>query len=394
MEDNEEIRMKAGSRRAIVAALATTIVWIVGVALVTGQAGPGQKPLMAEDVFKNVQVLRGISVNEFMGTMGIFSASLGMSCGDCHQGDDSAWENFAVDNARKNTTRRMVTMMAAINKANFQGRQVVTCYSCHRGADRPKVTVDLAAFYGPAPENPNHIITQAPLAPSADQVLDKYIQALGGAQRLANLTSFVATGISVGYGPEAEKRPVEIFGRAPAQRTTVIHTANGDSTTTYDGQAAWISAPLRPVDVLALSGQDLESTRLEAVLSFPGQIKQALRNWRVGVPIAINGRDVQVVQGTSAGRVTATLYFDDESGLLVRLVRYTDSPVGPISTQTDYADYRDVAGVKIPYRWTVTWLDGRDSVELSQVRPNVQIDAARFARPGPPVRPPDKPATP
>ena len=104
----------------------------------------------------------------------------------------------------------------------------------------------------------------------------------------------------------------------------------------------------------------------------PGGIKQALTKWRVGFPATINDRDVQVVQGTSTGGALATLYFDAESGLLVRQVRYADSPVGRIPTLVDYADYREVAGVKMPYRWTVSWLDGRDNFELSEVQPNAR----------------------
>ena len=87
----------------------------------------------------------------------------------------------------------------------------------------------------------------------------------------------------------------------------------------------------------------------------------------------------------SAAHTPVRLFFDKESGLLVRLVRYTDSPVGLSPTQIDYADYRDVAGVKIPFRWTVTWLDGRATVELTDVQPNAAIDAAKFARPAVPA---------
>ena len=378
--------MKLGSRRTIVGVLGTTIVWAMAVVLASGQTGPADKPVVAEEVFKNVQVLKGISVNEFMGTMGVFSAALGMSCEDCHAADDSKWENYATDNPRKQTARRMVLMMAAINKTNFGGRQVVTCYSCHRGADRPKLTPNLATLYTTPPEDPNDFIGQARNAPPPDEVFDKYLKALGGAERLAALTSFVARGISVGYGPEGEKRPVEIFARAPGQLTRIIHTASGDSTTTYDGRSAWIAAPHRPVAVVSLTGHDLEGAKLDAALAFPGGIKQALTKWRVGFAATINDREVQVVQGTSTSGALATLFFDAESGLLVRQVRYADSPVGRIPTLIDYADYREVAGVKMPFRWTVTWLDGRDSFELEQVQPNVAIDAARFARPAAPAK--------
>ena len=92
---------------------------------------------------------------------------------------------------------------------------------------------------------------------------------------------------------------------------------------------------------------------------------------------------VQVVQGGTAGGegFFATLYFDDESGLLTRLLRYADSAVGRIPTQIDYAEYREVAGIMMPFRWTFTWLGGRDVYELTEVQPNVPIDATSFARP-------------
>jgi photosynthetic reaction center cytochrome c subunit len=359
--------------------------WLSSVVLTRGQTPPTGPP-MAEQVFKNVQVLKGIPVNEFMGTMGVFSAALGMSCEDCHAAGDADWSVYAKDSPRKQMARVMVTMMATINKTHFRGRQVVTCYTCHRGSARPRNTADLAELYGTPPGvDPNGVFEQAPNAPSADQVLDTYIQAIGGAQRAAALKSYVARGTSSGYGPENEPRPVEIYAR-PGQRTTIIHTSAGDSTTTFDGKGGWIAAPFRPVAVLALSDQDLDGLKLDADLAFPGGIKQTLTKWRVGLPTVIDDREMQVVQGTTARGATGTLYFDMETGLLRRQVRYVDSPVGRLPTQTDYEEYREVAGVKMPVRWTVTWLDGRDVFEIKDVQPNVTIDAARFARPSAPAK--------
>ena len=382
--------MRPGLSRAFAGALrtlaATAVLSLLGAALAGGQTQtvPAQRPPMAEEVFKNLQVLKGIPVNEFMETMGFFTASLGADCTFCHVAESGgSWERYADDNPHKRTARRMVLMVAAINRDSFGGRQVVTCYTCHRGGDRPRVTPSLSALYGaPPPEEPSDVITAAPGQPQADQVLDKYIQAVGGLERLTSLTSFVAKGTYQGYD-DPTKRPVEVFAKAPGQRATIVHTPDGDSSTTYDGRAGWIAAPStqRPVPVLALAGEDLDAARIEAELSFPARIKQALGGWRVGFPATIDEHEVQVVQGTSAGRVVATLYFDAESGLLVRLVRQTDSPVGRIPTQIDYADYRAVSGVKMPFRWTVTWLDGRATIELSDVQPNPQIDAAKFGRP-------------
>ena len=114
-------------------------------------------------------------------------------------------------------------------------------------------------------------------------------------------------------------------------------------------------------------------------------IRQAFSEWRVG-RTAIDDREVQIVQGLNAGRPLANFYFD-ESGLLVRMVRWTETPVGFVPTQIDYADYREVAGVKVPFRRSVTQTYMQMTIELSEIQPNVQIDAARFARPAPVPRP-------
>jgi outer membrane lipoprotein-sorting protein len=381
--------MNPGGWQPIATAIA--VGWL-SASLARGQPTPEQ-PLLAEQVFKNIQVLRGIPVNEFMGVMGVFSAALGMSCEDCHASNDSKWENYASDaSEKKRTARKMVAMMFSINKSYFGGRQVVTCFACHRGGDHPRTTPDLGALYGAPPEDElDDTVAQAAGVPSADQILDKYVQALGGAQRLAGITSWVAQGTSSGYGPESEKRRIEIYAKAPARRSVIIHTDNGDSTTTCDGHAAWISAPLRPVAVLPLAGSELDGAQLDAELSFPAGVKQALRQWRAGRPSIIEDRRAQVVQGTSAGGSIATLYFDPETGLLIRLRRFANSPAGRIPTQFDFSDYREVSGVKMPFHWTITWLDGRENIELSDVKVNVPIDAAKFGRPAAPV-PPVKPA--
>ena len=372
--------------RTISCATAAAGMCLVSVVWAAGQAPPEPKAPMAEEVFKNVRVLKGIPADEFMGTMGVFSAALGWSCEDCHKGSDAKWENYALDTTpRKATARRMVTMMASINQANFGGRQVVTCYTCHRGTNRPRVTPSLAALYGATTlDEQDDIVLPATGQPSAVQILDTYIQALGGAQRLAGITSVVAKGKSVGYGPEGYDRPVEIFAKAPGQRTTVIHTLDGDNTTVSDGRAAWIAGPHRPIPVLTLTGSELDGVKLDAELLFPSRIKETLGQWRVGVPTEIDDRPVQVVQGSRPGGALATFYFDSASGLLVRLVRYANSRVGRLPTQTDYADYRDVSGIKIPFRLTVTWLDGIEKMAFTDVQVNGPVDAAKFTKPAAP----------
>jgi len=363
---------------------ATAALWLCSASLVGGQAAQDTRPPMAEEVFKNIQVLKGIPVDQFMGTMGFFSAALGMNCTDCHVDESGGnWAKYADDNDLKRTARRMAQMVAGINKGNFGGRQVVTCNTCHRGSRRPNVMPSLALLYGaPPPDEPGDPIEQAAGQPAAEQVLDRYIQAVGGSDRLAKLTSLVGTGTYKGFD-DADKNPLELFARSPGQRTTIVHTLNGDSTTVVSTGGAWIAAPEaeKPVPLLAITGQELDGVRLEASLLFPGRIKEALSKWRVGPAALVDDRETLVVQGTTASGGTVTLCFDAKTALLVRLVRYDESPVGRLVTRVDYDDYRDVAGVKMPFKWTVSWLSGRSVFELSKVQPNVAIDAAKFARP-------------
>jgi photosynthetic reaction center cytochrome c subunit len=368
--------------------LAAASAYVLCVGLASAQVGSDQKPQMAEDYFKNIQVLKGISVDEFMATMGFFAASLSLNCVDCHVPDSAGdWSKYADDTGLKRMARSMVLMVNNLNKGSFGGRRAVTCYSCHRGTTRPKVIPSLAVQYGvPPPDDPNdvEIVGQAPATPSADQILDRYIQAVGGKERLASLTSFAAQGTYEGFDTDFEKVPVDVFAKAPGQRTTIVHTLLGDSTRTFDGRVGWVAAADRPVPLLTLTGKDLDGLKLDADLSFPAGIKQALGQWRAGFPrTAIEDHEVQVIQGTAAGGSRVKLFFDKQSGLLVRSLRYTVTIVGTVTSQIDYSDYREVAGVKMPFKWVATWTDGQTTTELSGVQPNVRIDAAKFVKQAP-----------
>ena len=358
--------------------------------LVATPAKGQQKPLMAEDVFKNVQLLRGIPVKEFMNTMGFFSAATNLNCIDCHSPQGDSLDGYAIDTPLKQTTRKMIAMVNALNKANFGGQRRVTCYTCHRATDRPEAVPSLMDQYSVPVDDPDRVeILRGASAVSVkqtppDQILDKYIAAIGGAPALAKLTSLTAKGTYEGYETLSEKVPVDIFAKAPNQLTTVVHTQNGDSVSTYDGNRGWIAAADKLMRVLPLAGGDLEGAKMDALLAFPARIKQEFQ-WRTGFPsVRVDDRPVQVIQNAARGDAGAKLYFDSQSGLLVRQVRYVDTAVGVIPTRIDYSDYRDVAGVKVPFRRVVTWTDGRSTIALSEVQPNARIDAARFAEPAPP----------
>jgi len=382
--------MALGLRGVVLAVAVVAGSSVVGVisarAQAAGQQGAEQKPSLAEDVFTNIRNLRGIPTDEFMETMGFFSAATGLNCQDCHVGESGGnWAKYADDTPRKATTRRMIAMVAALNGTNFGGRRLVTCWSCHRGSRIPDGVPDLAVQYGDGlPRDPFEISASAPDAPSLDAVLGKYIQAVGGAERLATLRSVVVKGDYRGWDTLQQTVPVEIFVKAPDQRTTIIHTLDGDSTTAYDGRAGWIAAPdtMKPVPFLALTGANLDNAKIEAELFFPSQIKEILTEWRVGPEITIGDRDTQLVQGKLVrGGLPVMLYFDSMSGLLTRVMLYSVSPVGVNPRQIDFADYRDVSGIKMPFQWTVTWTDGKSTTKVSEIRTNTAIDASQFAKP-------------
>lgn len=364
------------------------------------------KPLMAEQVFKNIRVLKGIPVDDFMETMGIMTSALQFDCADCHVGAGTTKVDWAADTPKKITARMMVSMVATINKNNFGGRQLVTCWTCHRNRDKPLVTPTMEVLYGMPSLEPDDVIEKVDGLPSPESILDKYIQAVGGAQRLAGLTSFDGKGTSVGFGGFGGGGNVEIVAKAPDKRATIIlfkeETGRGDQIRSYDGRTGWVRTPLNVIGEFQLVGSDLDGARFDAQISFPGQMKQILTNLKTGPPTTITdlpapesqsslqsnvkldqSHNVNVVQGTGSRGLLVTLYFDQQTGLLLRELRYGSSPIGRVPTQIDYGDYRDVNGIKLPFHITFAWLDGRDSIVLKEIKTNVPVDEAKFARPAP-----------
>ena len=330
--------MKFPSKRFIFCAAIAGLIAISGTSL-SRHAGVAfaqnrpqtASPQMSEAAFKNIQVLKGIPVDEFMGTMGLFSAALSVCCGDCHTGAGTSNPKWEADPPRKIVARKMVQMVNAINKENFNGRQVVTCWTCHRGTQSPAQTPPLDTIYNSMPvfTPPDILPTANPATagtPPADQILDKYIQALGGADRLAKLTSYTAKGTSTLFG-EVNKDTAEIYAKAPNQLAVMVHQREGDLARTFDGRDAWVMLPLTVVQEYPLTASAREGAKLDAEMAFPGGIKQFFKNWRVTYPASIDEHDVYVVQGTGDNGLVATFYFDKQTGLLTRMVRYATSAV-------------------------------------------------------------------
>jgi photosynthetic reaction center cytochrome c subunit len=367
--------------------------WVAGMSLVLsaptlfGQAGTPVKGQTAGEVFKNVTTspLKGLTVDDFMGSMGVMAAALGFDCADCHTGagtDKVVWED---DTNRKKMARKMTEMVAVINKQNFGGVPLVSCWTCHHGKDVPATTIALDNLYGPPNEEKDDIIAKDETQPAASAILDKYIEALGGAQKLSTLKSFVATGTQGGYVQVKGGGQFQIFAKAPDMRTVRVTYRDapdrGNQTRSFKGTEGWVTPPRALLGEYQVTGTELDGLHFDAELAFPGQIKQFLTDLRVGFPDTIDGHDVQVVQGRGPRNLLVTLYFDKQSGLLVREIRFGRTPIGRVPSQVDYSDYRAVDGIKFPFQYKFQWLDGRDNYQLPDVKVNVPIEATRFGKP-------------
>jgi photosynthetic reaction center cytochrome c subunit len=373
--------MKIPSKKLLVT---SAVAWL-GTAVpfaVTAQTPPTPQT-KAGTYFKNVTVLKDIPVDEFMGTMGLFSAALSYCCGDCHIGAGGSNPDWASDkNPRKVIARQMTTMVNTINKQNFSGANKVTCWTCHRGSPGPAVTPPIDTIYGEPLSFPSDVITQAKPgtgAPTLDEVFDKYTKALGSQSALNAMTSYSAKGTSHLFG-ETREDPFEIFAKAPDLLVTTVHQREGDLSRSYNGNTGWVMLPLTVVQEYQLNPSAREGAKLDAELAFPWRMKSFFPTWRVGIPSTLDGKPVNIIQGSAPG-VLATFYFDKGTGLLTRVVHYADSAMGRVPTQIDYSDYKAVAGVMMPFQWTYSWVSGREEYKQTDVTPNVQVDAAKFGRP-------------
>jgi hypothetical protein len=346
----------------------------------TALAAAPQGPRLAEQQFKNIQVLKGVPADQVIPAMQFITASLGVECDFCHV--QGAFEKD--DKKPKQTARKMMEMTFAINADNFDRHREVTCYTCHRGNTDPVGTPlvmaeDAKEGFG-EPKKAEEDDAKKPTGPTADQLFDKYLQAIGGADAVNKITSRVQKGtINVGGRDVA----IEIFSKDPKKRVSFMHMANGDSITVFDGHEGWLGAPGRPVR--EMHGPDLEGAAMDADLHSAAQLKQMFAEVRVGGTEKIGDHEAYEVFGRRADKPPVRLYFDEQSGLLVRLVRYGETPLGQLPTQIDYADYREANGVKIPFRWTLARPSGRFTIQVTEVKQNVPVDDAKFARPPEPA---------
>ena len=372
--------MRRSNAAASWSVAAAMLCLLAGASLRAGQRAP-EASLVSEQYFKNIQVLKGMPVDTFFDAMGMFAASMGNDCTFCHSKEAGfRREAFAETTPRIQRARQMIGMMQALNEQYFGGRPRVTCFTCHRGQYSPVSAPSFLIQYGVPVEDPDIIDFPTEAGVSADQVFDRYLTAIGGTAALAKITSFTATGTYAGFDTGQEEVPVEIFAKAPNQRTWIVKLPQGDSYRVFDGVNGWIAGPDSPAPLFALETGNLDRARIEATLAFPAAIKQLYPRWRVGRTL-IDDRDVIIVQGTASGLLPVNFYFDDKTGMLVRVVRWNQTPVGPVPSEINYGDYRTVAGIQMPFTWTATQTYMQMTITLREVSVNVPVDASRFARP-------------
>jgi Photosynthetic reaction centre cytochrome C subunit len=277
----------------------------------------------------------------------------------------------------KLTARKMMQMQMDINKSSFNGQRQVTCFSCHRGAEQPvPVPTVLESDPPAAPETPAARV--AP--PTADQILAKYYDAIGGADKLAKVTTRVEKGNTI---VGANKTPIDIYMKAPNKRVSVTHGQNGDNFTAYDGTAGWMGGGRGARDMSVI---DSRSSMIDASLAWPTNIKVIFPQMRVRTD-KIGDKEYYVLGGRGPNTpAQVRLYFDEQTGLLTRVIRYNEAGLGLMPVQVDYSDYRDTDGIKIPFHWTLSRPNGRFSIQIDSVQQNVPVDDAKFARPAGPAQ--------
>lgn len=327
----------------------------------------------AEQKFKNIQVLKGISADQLIPSMQFVAASLGVECEFCHV--EHAMDKD--DKKEKVVARKMMTMMMAINKASFDDKREVTCYTCHRGAAHPVDTPILPAEgeSAPAMHLHNEEVEAHSALPTSQSILDKYLAAVGGADALQKIKTRVQKGNIEAFG---EKYLIEIYSEGPNKRISISHPSSGSSITAFNGETGWLAMPH---GFHQMTAAEQQAASIDAQLYFPVRLPQLYQEFRVRPGEVINGKPTDLVSAKGKDLPSLRLYFDQESGLLVRLIRYAETPLGQNPTQIEYADFRVADGVKIPYRWTLVRPNGRFTIQVEDVKQNVPVDDKLFVMP-------------
>ena len=365
--------MKANFGRATAVTFALALAIGVSAQVAAAQGG-GRK---IEEQFKNIQALNGAPADMLNPTMVYFEAALGVGCPFCHDPDGNKRE---VDTERKRTARRMIAMVNTINQNTFGGAKVVTCMTCHQGRNKPIGVPFVVTDQAPPALGEAYLDSLPGAAPipnvTVDQIFNKYMTALGGADALQKVSSLTARGEMIQRRPARDFPAValEISAKAPGKQLIVSGAGQNADRLAYSGNSGWTGNR-------DLRRAELDGKRLEDAFNIATQLKEILVDPKVDHPEVVNGRELYVVSARTQALPMVKLYFEKDSGLLTRLVYHTDSIFGPYPTQIEYRDYRDINGRKVPHTWVIA---GTRNREYTYVMRNVQaaaVDDGVFAKP-------------
>jgi photosynthetic reaction center cytochrome c subunit len=364
---------------ALIAA-AAALTFTVSLGAQSAQA-PAQEKTAAQ-VYKNIQVLKDIPASQLLPGMRYITTALGVRCDYCHVRD-----NFPSDDKQpKQTARKMMTMLFAINKDNFDGRGEVTCYTCHQGNHEPVAVPKLpegavaAEFIRPnqpaaAPGQPAATPAPAPVRPpTAEAVLAKFAQALGGEDALAKITS---RQIEAEQQMEDRTVPEEIFQKSPGKMVSSVTTSNGAFSSGFDGTRTWVSSQEGTEDApdpqAVILRREAQIDPVAALRGYTGR--------RVFGQAKIGDEMTWVMRAKAPDGNFEFLLFDQQSGLLVRRTIRYQTIFGGLQVEMDYSDYRPVDGVSVPYQISI-WVAGHQAVlTVKDVKDNVAVDDSKFTPP-------------
>jgi outer membrane lipoprotein-sorting protein len=200
---------------------------------------------------------------------------------------------------------------------------------------------------------------------------------LGGMAAIEKISSRMVKGTLSGMGGHSFEQ--KSFYKVPDQSVVITRFPNGEAKTVYDGHEGWQVFPGRPLR--PLEGADLDAVRMDGDIHLPAHLTGTFSSFKVAPPEMVGGREAFHILGLRTGLPPVELYFDEQSGLLARQLRYAESPLGLYPTQIDYADYRDQDGVKIPFQITTSRPGSSSTLQVEEVRQNVVIDEAIFTKP-------------
>ncbi len=219
-----------------------------------------------------------------------------------------------------------------------------------------------------------------------NEIIEKSIQATGGREALTKMTSLAGTGtmdiVSMGG-----KATTEMYAKAPDKRVTVTKVEGyGEVKEGYDGKIAWRQDPN---GVVELSGDGLAAARRDSQFNGELRWKELYEKAEVTGKEQVAGRDCWVLKLTPAEGKPVVRYYDAETFLMAKVIVTTDTPQGPADISVEFSDWRDMGnGVKGPYTMKVMVPGiGELITKYTEVKYNVEIDDAKFAKPQPEAQP-------